>query len=69
MTDTGWEIFDGHPEAFCHCKCSEVYESHAKATYPDRSKRRPFFVSRKPCPACGRHDYLRKVEDPPGISP
>jgi len=52
-----WTVFDGNPEMTCHCRCGEVFRSHAKFYGRIRHT-----VTRKPCPACGSHLDCNMIE-------
>lgn len=57
-----WSKFDGPPSQTCYCRCGGVYRSHAKTTRLGESLT---IVSKDPCPDCGSHTDLRKVEGDP----
>jgi hypothetical protein len=51
-----WSAFDQYPENTCTCECGAVFRSHSRFVMTSRS-----LVSRKPCPACGHGDHIRRA--------
>lgn len=60
MADVDWTNHDRYAENTCHCRCGAVFRSHSKFVMDP-----PHIEARKPCPACGRTDDLRKAESDP----
>ncbi len=50
-----WFIFDGYPVSTCHCRCGEVFRSHAKFVL------KAGLVTRKSCPKCGNSFNCHRI--------
>lgn len=57
-----WAPCDGYPEDTCRCRCGAIFRSHVKALNGPKGF---MMMSRKPCPACGRRDYLKEARGEP----
>jgi len=59
MPTDEWAIFDQYPENTCECMCGAVYRSHSRYTMARG------LISRKPCPACGKDNGVRRSSSDP----
>lgn len=62
MHNIDWRPLLKYKENVVECKCGAVYRSHTKGVWVEG---RFAVISRKPCPACGKVNNVKRSTSPP----